>query len=251
MPAASGATVAPSEPRTEPHASEPAVPTDERAASPEPEQPSGFASLDVPGFLPAVVWLPKSSEKSRLFVATHGAGGSPEEHCRFWQQILQNSAIILCLRGAEIRRNAPWGFYYPNHIVLERELLASLEAIRGALGSRISDTGAVYAGFSQGASMGALMIVNHARTFQSLILMEGGFAEWSKASARKFAQNGGKRVLFACGGSGCAAKANVSASHLDDASVEARVEHATGAGHTYGGEVEKRVRNALAWVLGG
>src|SRR5688500_17948351 len=98
IPATSGATVAPSEPRTEPHASEPAVPTDERAASPEPEQPSGFASLDVPGFLPAVVWLPKSSEKSRLFVATHGAGGSPEEHCRFWQQILQNSAIILCLR---------------------------------------------------------------------------------------------------------------------------------------------------------
>ncbi len=54
----------------------------------------------------------------------------------------------------------------------------------------------LYAGFSQGATMGALMLVDHAQEVKRLVLVEGGFADWNVARARAFRERGGERVLF-------------------------------------------------------
>src|SRR6266545_2320203 len=78
--------------------------------------------------------------------------------------------------------------------------------------------------------MCAPMIVNHARDFQHLVLIEGGYEYWSVPNARKFAANGGKRVLFACGTRWCADKAQIPAAWLRRYHVDVRIEYAPGAG---------------------
>jgi len=105
-----------------------------------------------------------------------------------------------------------------------------------------------YAGFSQGATMGALMLVEHAEEVKRLVLMEGGFAEWSVARARAFRERGGERVLFVCGRKECADAARKSAYYFKLAGVPAQLEYVAGAGHSHDARVEARVIAALPWL---
>jgi hypothetical protein len=150
--------------------------------------------LPVEGFLPALLFSPAGSEQARLIVATHGAGGAPEWECDYWRQLSAGSAFLLCLRGKSMGGGS---YYYPNHHELDGELRAAERAARAAE-ARILPGDGVYAGFSQGASMGSAIVARHAATFPYVVLIEG-FELWNIPRARSFARAGGRRVLFACG----------------------------------------------------
>jgi predicted esterase len=204
-----------------------------------------FLALDVPGFAPAVLSLPSGAAERPLVVAAHGAGGSPEWECEYWNQLLGRRYYVLCLRGTSLGRGG--GYYFKNHHALEAELVAAESAVRRAYPS-ISREGGLYVGFSQGASMGSAMIAKHGGSFPRLVLIEG-YELWNIPRARAFAKSGGERVLFVCGTKSCASKANESARWLLHCGVEARVEHATGGGHTPAGAVGDRVSAGLGWLL--
>ncbi len=223
------------------------------ATPPEPPptpEPARFEALPVPGHLDAVVSLPEGGERQPLLVATHGAGGAPEHHCLAWREHLGQRGIILCPRGAMIdkRYGADAGFYYPNHFELEKEVLAALDSFEAAYGERVLPGGHIYAGYSQGATMGALMLPKHAQLFPRLILIEGGFSEWDLRGARSFKQNGGERVAFVCGNTGCKRSADRSAGILKRAEVATSTRHAVGGGHTYLGAVAREVHAAFTWL---
>jgi hypothetical protein len=203
-------------------------------------------ALDVPGFLPAILLVPGGSEPRPLVAAAHGAGGAPEWECEYWARLTQARAFVLCLRGTAMGGGS---FYYKNHYALRDELKAAERAARTAQ-PRIAPSGGIYAGFSQGSSMGTLMIAERGEQFPYLVLIEG-FTQWSVPLARTFAGKGGKRVLFACGTASCATTAQRSVSAIERAELEARAEHAVGAGHTPGGEVMRRVEQNLPWLLAG
>lgn len=216
----------------------------------EPSETAAFHALEVPGFLPAVVFAPSSPGPHPLIVAAHGAGGVPEWECDYWRRLSRERAFLLCLRGERTSNAAPSGYYYRTHLTLRSEFRAAVTAFR----ERFTDTpnsAALYAGFSQGAIMGAPMIVEYGSEFPYLALIEGGYEYWSQATAQKFARTGGKRVLFVCGTQGCANKAEIPAAFLREANVEVRIEHAPGAGHTPAGEVMTRTNNALPWLTAG
>lgn len=210
-------------------------------------------ALDVPGFLPAVVVVPSGRRAPRpLLVATHGAGGTPEEHCRRYAAIVAGRAFILCPRGRPLgRRDAPAGYFYPNHLELGRELRSALDALARALPGEVDLHDVVYAGFSQGATMGALAIGLHPEPFTRLALVEGGFSEWDLAAARRFHAAGGARVLFACGRPVCADGARQSARWLEREGIATRLVDARGAGHTWEGAVGEGVRDAFSWLVEG
>lgn len=229
--------------------SEPAPTT---APNPEPAPEPGalrLHSLPVPGFLDAVVALPETRKPLPVIVSTHGAGGDPEWTCEEWGRRVRGEAIVLCPRGKAISVRDPYGYYYPDHFALEREVLAAVEALERELGPRIAPGPMLYTGYSQGATMGALFLPAHAARFPFLVLTEGGFASWSRASARKFHAAGGRRVLFVCGVAGCASRARTSAAVLERAGVSTRVEHVVGGGHTDGGAVGRRLDETYRWVL--
>jgi predicted esterase len=230
-------------------------PSPEQPASAEPQRAlsteSELVPLAVPGFLEAVVALPIDGQPRPLLVATHGAGGDPAWTCREWARRVAAAQVVLCPRGRAISVREDYGFYYPDHRALTAEVLAAVAALRAAHAARLADGPALYTAYSQGASMGSLGLVEHAAEFPRLILTEGGFKEWSPKSARRFAQNGGKRVLFVCGGRGCQAEAEKSARILHKAGVETRVEYVPNGGHTDGGAVGKRLDQVFGWALEG
>ncbi|HEY0464217.1 MAG TPA: hypothetical protein VGC79_08415 [Polyangiaceae bacterium] len=207
-----------------------------------------FAALEVPDFSAALVRLPESQEKLPVLVVTHGAGGSTEAHCQLWSRIVLDSAILLCVRGRARGPNPADGEYYPDHPTLERETFAALEALRARYAARIAEGGVYYAGFSQGATMGALMLVEHAAEMKRLVLIEGGVNDWSVARARAFREHGGERVLFVCGRKDCESAARKSAYWFKLAGVPAQVEYVAGAGHSHDARVEARVIAKLPWL---
>lgn len=210
-----------------------------------------YRELEVPGFLPAVLYLPAAREPRPLVVASHGAGGVPEAECDYWRRMTGGQAVLLCLRGTPLRNDGPSGYYYKTHLALGAELRAALGALKATFAARVASGSGVYAGFSQGAIMGAPIIPEHGDEFPTLALIEGGYEYWSPALARRFAERGGRRVLFSCGTAWCAKKARIPAEWLEARGVEVRIEYAEGAGHTAGGAVMKRTEDALPWLLAG
>ena len=221
------------------------------ATAPRSEAPKRgfeFRSIDVPDFDPAVVAVPAGDEQVPLVVAAHGAGDTPEAQCEIWAGLTKQRALVLCPRGVALRKGAD-AYFYRNHFELEREFVAALDALRKSYGPRIKPAPAIYTGYSQGATMGALMIGKHAGEFRRLVLIEGGFDVWNLARAREFKRAGGERVMLVCGTGHCRKQALASVEWLTKAGVEARLEHVEGGGHAYWGAVADRVFEKLDWVL--
>ena len=216
-----------------------------------PASPEGPLALEVPDFSPAVVRFPGGGAKAPVLVVTHGAGGTPEAHCELWSRISKGKVILLCVRGRARSPLPADGDYYPDHPTLERETFAALTALRARFADRIADGPVFYAGFSQGATMGALMLVEHAREVTRLVLVEGGFSDWNVARARDFRARGGERVLFVCGRKECAEPARNAAHWFNDAGVAAQVEYVKGAGHSHDARVEARIAALYPWFTEG
>ena len=228
----------------------PPVPNSEtRASEPDPE-PLAAAELDVPEFGAAIVVLPSASARpAPILVAAHGAGDSPEWQCEHWGGVARGRYFVLCPRGLSLGSGG--GFYYANHFALEKELIAALAVVRETYGPMVRPDSGVYTGYSQGATMGALMVIEHGAEFPHLVLVEGGFSEWSLTRAKRYAQTGGKSVVLVCGGTGCMNRAKTAAKILERAGLRARAELAEGGGHTYVGIVGDRATALFEnWLFG-
>lgn len=225
----------------------PRTSSDHEPASDEPR----LVSLEVPGFLPALIVLPRAqtSDRPPLF-AVHGAGDGPRHQCALWNEILRGSRFIVCPAGTPLGKEPEAGYFFRDHHALEAEVLATIEAFRARYGERVSSPHFVYAAYSQGATMGALFLRKQGALFPWLILMEGGSGEWNVALGRQYRASGGERVLFACGTPACAERARRSQAWLVQADLDARQEYAEGAGHIYWGAVAERVVQNLPWLFG-
>jgi predicted esterase len=214
--------------------------------------------LPVARFHPAVVSLPVGTGRSfPLLVATHGAGGRPEPHCELWRRITAARGFVLCPAGARASALVPEresGYFYPGHPALAAELEAAIAALVQRYGERVDSGQPVYAGYSQGATMGALVLPTHPAAFARAALVEGGVGEsqeWNIATARRFAERGGRRLLLACGRPACASAAATTVAHLGRGGIEARLVHVAGAGHTYLGGMEQALHESFGWLVAG
>jgi predicted esterase len=220
--------------------------------------PTPLVTLEVTGHTPSTVSLPIGATSPRpVIVATHGAGDRAEWHCELWRRIVRDNAFVLCPPGRRMDERVPHAeaaYYYPDHLVLETEVKAALAALEARFADHVDTANAIYTGFSQGAIMGALVIVLLADRFPRAVLVEGGhgsFHEWSPYAAKKYAAGGGERVLFACGSPYCVRSASRSARYLEQAGVATRVVHAEGAGHSYGDTMEAEIAKSFAWIVEG
>ena len=251
-PFAEASAVAPVPPRTP--SPPPRLPEPARAEADQNAEASALGAtlpLEVPDFSPSLVRLPDLPGKAPVLVVTHGAGGTPDAHCELWARISRGRALLLCIRG-RARSQAPAdGDYYPDHLTLERETFAALNALRSRFRARIAEGPVYYVGFSQGATMGALMLLEHASEVPRLALVEGGFAEWNAPRAKEFRARGGQRVLFVCGTKQCAKAARSAAAWFNHAGVAAHLEYVRGAGHSHGGAVETQIAALYPWFVEG
>jgi predicted esterase len=215
--------------------------------------PGPMADLEVPGHGSAVVSLPLGATSPRpVLVATHGNFDKPEWTCNMWRSVVENRGFVVCPRGMKHPGSPPGDPHhrYASNAALEREIHAALDALKVRYSDFVAPGPVVYAGFSQGAIMGAPIISRNPSLFTRAVLIEGGYDRMSPGVVRSFAKGGGERVLFACGQALCERLAGESARALGKLGVEARVVHGKGEGHSYFGKVADEVRLAFDWVVG-
>jgi pimeloyl-ACP methyl ester carboxylesterase len=214
---------------------------------------AGSVELPLAGFLPAIVSWPTASERSQpLLIAAHGAGDTAEAQCAYWRALLgPTKGVVACPRGRPIRAGSEaHGYFYPSHFALEKEVLALLAALEPrAAFVELRDI--LYAGYSQGATMGMLMLVGHGDRIPHLLLIEGGTRDWSSRRARRFARGGGKHVSFACGTPSCDDNSERAARVLTAAGIASSRHHVPGAGHVYDGLLRPKVEEAFQLLTKG
>lgn len=177
----------------------------------------------------------------------HGAGGTKEEVCSFWDPRVTANVVLLCLAGVPLDRRVPeGGHYFPDHHSLGREVAAGLDAIRKRLPEGALEPNYRFLGYSQGATMGALALVGGELGFADLILIEGGGENFTALRARRFFEEGGRRVVLACGTRSCDEHGRRALAALTGAGVRATHLSMPGAGHTYGGLVARSVVDAMS-----
>ncbi len=201
-------------------------------------------------FESAELRLAESLRGAPVFVITHGAGGTAEWHCQHYAMLLGPDCTLLCLKGKRMFANDPSrGYYYPNHIELGRELSHARQALLSSHLERMDASSIVYVGYSQGATMGVLATAEHGDWFPRMLLVEGGFENWSALLAKKYADSGGRRVLFVCGTERCRKRGALSVALLRQHHVQAQLRVAPGAGHRPDGPVAQQVRDGMPWLL--
>lgn len=228
------------------------------AASRALASPEAVVELIVEGHLPALVALPVgATERRPVAVVTHGNWGGPQWDCPLWRGIVGHEVFILCPRGVP-RPDQPapsspaeTAYTYDSAKALAAEIDAGLAALRARFGAWVDDGPVVYAGCSRGAFLGASIAAEHAAHFPRIALVEGGHDPWTPANVQRFADGGGKRVLFTCGQGACYEAANAKARLLRAAGVEAKVAYAPFMGHMCHDRVADETRRAMPWLLAG
>jgi predicted esterase len=195
-----------------------------------------------------VVWIPNAAEPRPLLLAAHGAGGSPEWHCAFWAEAVGAGAFVLCPRGRPYDQSG-LSFYFAQHHDLGDRVAAALQAFEATHAGNWLGRHSVFVGYSQGATMGALLLPGLGAEFEFALLIEGGYEQWPVSNAREFRAGGGRRAFFACGTASCKRGATRSVRWLEKGGIEASQATADGAGHTPAGAVGEIARNALTWLV--
>lgn len=215
------------------------------AAERVPElQPLVGAWLEPLAELGAVVTLPLGAASPRpIVVGVHGAGDRPEWSCGGWRLASGGSTFVLCPRGS---KQDAQRFAWASSRSIEQALEAALLELRRRFGPYLDETHAVYAGFSQGASLAEPILRARARQFPIAILAEGGYdTARSPDFARAYRANGGRRVVLVCGSRGCFSSAARAKPVLEQAGLEVQIVGDERAGHN----LNQRMQVALqrAW----
>ncbi len=211
-------------------------------------------ALEVPGFQPAVVSVPSAVRAAHpVAVALHGNFDRPEWQCEVFRPVIGDTGFLLCPRGKP-RRDVPKSldrWEYQSGKAMAAELDAALAALGQRYGDRVDPGPIVFIGFSLGAIYGAPLVQKNPERFPRAVFVEGGHNAWTPASAKKFAEAGGLRLLLVCGQAPCLTNAQRLTSKLTKAGLPSQSGGSAKAGHTYDGEVAAAVKAAFPWLVEG
>lgn len=239
--------------KTEPHT----APTTRRPQPASHARRDALVQLELGEQKSAWVSIPRTDKRPQaLMVIAHGAGGNARTHCQLWRSIVGEQGFLLCLRGKRMfpsrNTNQSAGYFYTGHNALEQELRLAVTALLRHYGEQVDSSGPTYAGYSQGASMGARFLPDSGVAFRNVILVEGGmgkYQEWNLRRAQKLRKRGGRQLVLVCGRLRCATRARSTASLLRKGGIRTNVIHATGVGHTYDGAMKPYLQQAAVWLL--
>jgi predicted esterase len=177
-----------------------------------------------------------------LVVAVHGAGDRPEWSCGGWRLASLTSAFVVCPQGSP---TTPRTFAWASSQMLGERVDAAVAAVRAKFAAYVEPGPAIFAGFSQGATLAEPFLRKNAARFPIVILAEGGYATARSPSfARAFRAAGGRRVVLVCGTPNCFASAATSKKVLETAGVEALVVGDAKAGHNLNDRMQKALQAA-------
>jgi hypothetical protein len=187
---------------------------------------SWLVELELPGFLPTKVAVPLGAvQPSAIVIALHGAADRPEWTCGELRGIAGPAPFIVCpsgVRRSDFAANDP-RYTFGSAADTERELRASLLALKQRFASYLKSDVVTLAGFELGAQHAAAVAQLEPGFFERVLLIDPPAGAWSHTQASLFAPRGGKRVLFVCHGAACRDGAELPVALTRRAGAEARV----------------------------
>lgn len=170
--------------------------------------------LGASGASGASVQIPVGATDSRPVLIVLSSA-DPEVVCRTWRGVSQGYGFVLCSgTGSKDQR--------PDIPSTEKRLRAALHELRHRFGNYISPGAVVIAGVDGSARLTPSLVKQEPAYFARVVLVDGGFQEWSSGVATIFATHGGKRAAFVCTRPGCAAPAGDAAVLSRRAGAKAR-----------------------------
>jgi len=197
--------------------------------------PRMLLDLPVPGFEPAVVATPGGDEARPVMAVLHGSYGRPEWICEAFAKVTLEREWVVCPRGVRRPDPAPNGPRWTQGKLTRTlaELDASLAAARRQFGDQMGRRARILAGFSLGAAHAARLGLKYPARFNTLLLHEGGRGLWTRRNARRFADGGGRAVVFGCGSQRCQTRAEKACAALTRAGVYCAAFVDVAVGHSY------------------
>ncbi len=211
-----------------------------------------LVELPVAGHGAAVLSVPRGATSPRpSVIVLHGESDDPERPCAVWRRIVGPSAFVLCPRGVprEDAASRARRFTFSSTEAVDGELRAGLAALKARHRAHVAAGPVVLAGYSQGAAVALAIGLQEPSFFSRLVLVEGGYDRFTSSVAARYAERGGRRVLFACGRPACR-DATAGSVHLAERSgVKARRVFVPGAGHAHEGPLADLLVREAPWLL--
>ncbi|HMI87196.1 MAG TPA: hypothetical protein VK550_24050 [Polyangiaceae bacterium] len=209
---------------------------------------SWLIELPVEGFRDARVSVPLGATEPRpIVVALHGAGDRPEWACGGWRGVTDAYPFVLCPSGEP--GGAPGGFVWGHDSAVEREVNASVDAVRRRFGNHVAQGCTLLTGFSQGAIRMVPILARGGGFCAEAVLCEGAYDALAKSFATAFAASGGRRILLGCSQPYCAKIFGERETVLRTAGVDVRTVYSGGRTHNLNGEMVSTLRAAWPWLV--
>jgi predicted esterase len=208
--------------------------------------------LPMPPGRAAFVSVPLGATEPRpVMIGMHGAGDRPEWACGGYRGATDAFPFIVCPTGLPQGRSAPDKFYAPAAERMAEDIESALAGLRSRFGPYVAEGPLLFVGFSLGAMHGAKVLAAHASTFPVALLIEGGYAEITQALAALYAEQGGKRVMLACGQAACRPSFRAAERALRRAGIEVLLLDAGTGRHNLDGAMTRALRDAWPKLVAG
>jgi predicted esterase len=216
-------------------------------ASPEPQgelpplQGDWLERIELPDHQLIFVAPPVGARAPRpIVVAVHGAGDRPDWACGGWRLGTEAFAFVVCPQGFPMRGQT---FAWTDDSALLHAVDRALLAVRERYGGHVANVPAIYAGFSQGATLAAKTLLARTRDFPLAVFAEGGYDTTIDATfARKYQAAGGQRALLLCGTPNCFAHSRRAARVLETAGITTTVAGDAKSGHNLNEPMQRALR---------
>jgi poly(3-hydroxybutyrate) depolymerase len=223
----------------------------------DPLQASGWLEhIDDPAHEPGsreaedvFVAVPLGARDARpVVVAVHGAGDHPGNACAEWNGVLGGFAFIVCPHGFPAGKDRySWGSADDVAARAER----ALELVRGRYDRHVASGKAVYAGFSQGATLGPAAVKARPQLFGAVALVELGHTPVDlRGVVNALGAAGTGNVLIGCTSGGCDAWAKRAKSALEREGIAVRTVSTGNRGHVFDDALAKALAPHIPWLVG-
>lgn len=210
---------------------------------------SWLLELEVAGFGAARVAVPLGALSPRpLVVALHGDVDRPEWPCGSYHHAANRRALVLCPRG--VSRAGGERFTLGSAMQTSQELRAALPALKARFGKHLAKGPAVLAALGPSVDHAIDIARQEPNFFAYLVLVDGSLERLTPPIAARYAEAGGKRVLFICTIAGCDPDLARKALSLRSGGVDVRV-HRVARGFGLDSETARALRKEWEWLVQG
>ncbi|HEY1959378.1 MAG TPA: hypothetical protein VGH28_27395 [Polyangiaceae bacterium] len=214
-----------------------------------PLMPDGgwFQTFTDDAGVPTYVAVPTGATAPRpIIVGLHGAQDRPDWACSEWFGAAGGRAFVVCPRGSPLA--GAWAWSSVDQIA--KKSAEALAVARAHFGPWIQDGPALYGGWSQAATLGALVLAKRPDLFDAAVLVELGHTPLdARAFAASIRASHVRAVAVVCATGSCETWCDRAKPAMSNLAFEC--ETAGHRGHTFDGVVAQRVWRAIQFVENG